>query len=55
MALHSRIMLIPGSYMASVSTFTAQNIGAHKPERARKGMYYAMGSSLVFGIIMFVF
>lgn len=49
------IMLIPVSYMSSVSTFTAQNIGAGKPERAKKGMYYAIGSSLVFGIIMFVF
>jgi Na+-driven multidrug efflux pump len=49
------IMLIPVSYMSSVSTFAAQNIGAHRPERAKKGMYYAMGSSLIFGIIMFVF
>jgi Na+-driven multidrug efflux pump len=47
------IMLIPGSYMSSVSTFTAQNIGAHEPERAKKGMYYAIISSLVFGSIMF--
>jgi putative MATE family efflux protein len=49
------IMLIPMAYMSSVSTFTAQNIGAHKPERARRGMYYAISSSLVFGIICFVF
>jgi putative MATE family efflux protein len=49
------IMLIPMSYMSSVSTFTAQNIGAHKPERAKKGMYYAIISSLVFGIICFIF
>jgi putative MATE family efflux protein len=49
------IMLIPVSYMSSVSTFTAQNIGAQRPERAKKGMYYAMGFSLVFGIIMFIF
>jgi putative MATE family efflux protein len=49
------IMLIPMSYMSSVSTFTAQNIGAQKPERARKGMYYAISSSFVFGLICFVF
>ncbi|MDR1025602.1 MAG: MATE family efflux transporter [Treponema sp.] len=48
------IMLIPMAYMSSVSTFTAQNIGAHKPERARKGMYYAISSSLVFGLICFI-
>jgi putative MATE family efflux protein len=47
------IMLIPGSYMSSVSTFTAQNIGAGKSERAKKGMNYAIISSLIFGIIMF--
>jgi putative MATE family efflux protein len=49
------IMLIPIAYMSSVSTFTAQNIGAHKPERAKKGVYYAISSSLVFGVICFVF
>ncbi|MDR1029317.1 MAG: MATE family efflux transporter [Treponema sp.] len=49
------IMLIPMSYMSSVSTFTAQNIGAHKPDRAKKGMYYAISSSLVFGIVCFIF
>jgi putative MATE family efflux protein len=49
------IMLIPMSFMSSVSTFTAQNIGAHKPERAKKGMYYAVSSSLVFGVIWFIF
>ena len=49
------INLIPMSYMSSVSTFTAQNIGAGKPERAKKGMYYAIGSSLVFGVFMFYF
>jgi Na+-driven multidrug efflux pump len=49
------IMFIPMSYMSSVSTFTAQNIGAHKPERAKKGMYYAISSSLGFGIICFIF
>ncbi|MDR1301983.1 MAG: MATE family efflux transporter [Treponema sp.] len=49
------IMLIPMSYMSSVSTFSAQNIGAHKSERAKKGMYYAISSSLIFGIICFVF
>jgi putative MATE family efflux protein len=49
------IMLIPMAYMSSVSTFTAQNIGAHKPGRARKGMYYAASSSLVFGLFCFIF
>lgn len=47
------IMLIPIAYMSSISAFVAQNIGAGKPERAKKSMYYAMATSLVFGVIMF--
>jgi len=48
------IMLIPMAYMSSVSAFVAQNIGAGKPDRAKKTMYYAMGTSLLFGVVMFV-
>ncbi|MEG0770551.1 MAG: MATE family efflux transporter [Clostridia bacterium] len=47
------IMLVPISFMSSVSAFTAQNIGAKKPERARKAMYYAMATALFFGVLMF--
>ncbi|MEG1138989.1 MAG: MATE family efflux transporter, partial [Lachnospiraceae bacterium] len=49
------IMLVPISFMSSVSAFTAQNIGAKKPERAKKAMYYAMAIALCFGVIMFAF
>lgn len=47
------IMLIPISYMSSVSAFVAQNIGAAKVARAKKSMYYAMTTSVVFGVFMF--
>lgn len=47
------IMLIPISFMSSVSAFSAQNIGAGKPQRARKAMLYAMAVSLCFGAPMF--
>ncbi len=47
------IMLIPIAYMSSVSAFVAQNIGAKKPERARKTLYYAISTSLFFGVILF--
>lgn len=47
------IMLIPMSYMSSVSAFVAQNIGAGKYKRAKESMYYAMATSLIFGIITF--
>ena len=48
------IMLIPMSYMFSISAFTAQNVGAGKPERAQKAMFYGMATSLFFGVILFL-
>lgn len=38
---------------ASVSSMAGQNIGAGKPERARKTMFVAMGMSFVFSALMF--
>jgi len=46
------IMLVPSAYMQAMSAFVAQNIGAGKPERAKKTMYYGMISSLIFGVVM---
>ncbi len=43
------ILLIPMSYMQSISAFTAQNVGAGKPERARKAMWLGMGTAAVLG------
>ncbi len=50
----SFIMLIPSTVMQSVSTFTAQNIGAGKPDRAKKGMFTAMAVGCSFGIVIFL-
>lgn len=47
------IMLIPIAYMSAISAFSAQNIGARKPKRARLAMFYGMATSLIFGFIMF--
>lgn len=49
------IMLIPMSFMSSVSAFVAQNEGAGKPERSRRALFSAMGISLAFGVCMFAF
>lgn len=49
------LMLVPSSYMQSMSAFVAQNIGAEKPERARKALWCGIVSSLVVGIIMCYF
>lgn len=47
------IMLIPSAYMQSMSAFVAQNVGARKPERAKKALLYGISTSLAAGIAMF--
>jgi len=46
------LMLVPSAYMQSMSAFVAQNIGAKKPERARKALFCGIASSFVSGVIM---
>ena len=46
------ILLIPMAYMQSISAFTAQNVGAGKPGRARKAMWLGMGTAAVLGGVM---
>lgn len=43
-------MLPPGSFASAVATVTAQNMGAGKPERARRGLWCGVGFSLVCGV-----
>lgn len=45
------IMLIPSAFMQSMSAFVAQNIGASKPERAKKALFYGILTSLAAGFI----
>ena len=47
------IMLIPLSFSQSVSTFSAQNFGAKKYDRAKKGLLYSIAASLCCGVVMF--
>lgn len=49
------IMLVPSAYMQSMSAFVAQNIGAKKPERARKALLCGISSSFVVGIVIAYF
>lgn len=49
------IMLVPSAFMQSMSSFVAQNMGAKKPERARKALLCGIVSSLAVGIVMFYF
>jgi len=46
------VMLVPSAFSQSMSAFTAQNIGALKPERARKALWYGIGTSLAVGLLM---
>ena len=45
------IMLIPSAYMQSMSSFVAQNIGAGKPDRAKKALLYGILTSLAAGAV----
>ena len=47
------IMLVPLAFMQAMSAYVAQNTGAGKPERSRRGLWYAIGVSTAFGIVMF--
>lgn len=48
------IMLVPLAYMSAISAFCAQNIGAGKPERAKKALKYGIVSSLAVGMVLFL-
>lgn len=47
------IMLVPSSVMQSVSAFVAQNIGAGKADRAKRGFYTAIAAGCSVGIVIF--
>lgn len=46
------VMLVPSAYMQSMSAFVAQNMGAGKPERARKALLYGILSSLAVSVLL---
>ena len=49
------IMLIPSSYMQAMSAFVAQNIGAGKPQRARRALLYGISTSLLVSTVISYF
>jgi Na+-driven multidrug efflux pump len=48
------IMLVPIAFMSAISAFSAQNIGAGLPDRAKKCLKYGIITSLTIGIGLFV-
>ncbi|MBR6528660.1 MAG: MATE family efflux transporter [Firmicutes bacterium] len=49
------IMLVPSAYMQSMAAFVAQNVGAKKPERAKKALMYGILTSFAVGCIIGLF
>lgn len=46
------VMLVPSAFSQAMSAFVAQNMGAGKPERAKKALLYGIVSSLAVGVLM---
>lgn len=46
------IMLVPSAFSQALAAFTAQNIGAKKPERAKKALLYSMAISFSIDLVM---
>lgn len=47
-------MLVPSSLMQSMASFVSQNVGAGKPDRAKKSMFTGMGLGVIVGVIVFI-
>lgn len=45
------VMVVPQAFSQALSAFTAQNLGAEQPERAKKGLVYSISISLAFGVV----
>ncbi len=50
--LCSFVMLVPSSYMQSMSAFVAQNIGARKEDRATRALFYGIATSFLVSIVL---
>lgn len=46
------MMILPVAFLQSMSVFTAQNMGAKKPERIRKGFRYMVFTTLGAGVLL---
>jgi len=49
------LMLIPMAFGSAMGAFTAQNVGASLHDRAKKGLYFSVISSVVVSIIVIIF
>lgn len=44
------LFLVPSAFLSAISTVTAQNMGAGKPERARRSLYYSLLITVSWGL-----
>lgn len=49
------VLIVPSAYMQSMSAFVAQNMGAKKPHRAKKALFYSISTSLFVGVFLSYF
>lgn len=47
-------MLVPSPLMQSMASFVSQNVGAGKPDRAKKSMFTGMGLGVIVGVVVFI-
>lgn len=49
--LISFLFLVPSAFLSAISAITAQNMGADKPERARKALQIGLAITVVWGVL----
>ena len=49
------LLMVPSAYMQAMSAFVAQNMGAGRPDRAKKALIGAISTSLAVGVILSYF
>lgn len=49
------MFLVPSSFLSAISAITAQNMGAKKPERAKKSLYYGLAITMTWGVICAIY
>ena len=49
------MFLVPSSFISAISAITAQNLGAGKPDRAKKSLYYGLFITVVWGMFCAIY
>lgn len=47
-------MLVPSSLMQSMASFVSQNVGAGKPDQAKRSMFTGMRLGVIVGVVVFI-